>query len=91
MDLEAARKALCRRAIVLDIGGFRPPDDPLASWFGRVTLAAEGEGWPTLPPTVDYPYREDASTRRSRAATPATITAVMQIEATNTYSAMTMS
>ena len=47
MNLDAAKEALRRRAIVLDIGGFRPPDDPLASWFGRVNVAAPGEGWPT--------------------------------------------
>lgn len=46
MNLEAAKEALRRRAIVLEIGGFRPPDDPLTSWFGRVNFAAEGEEWP---------------------------------------------
>ena len=47
MNLDAARQALHRRAIVLEMGGFRPPDDPLASWFGRVSCAAPGEDWPT--------------------------------------------
>jgi len=47
MDLEAAKAALRRRAIVLEIGGFRPPDDARTSWFGRVNFAAEGEDWPT--------------------------------------------
>ena len=46
MNLESAKKALRRRAIVLDIGGFRPPDDPATSWFGRVNFAADGEDWP---------------------------------------------
>ena len=32
------------RAIV---GGFRPPADPFASWFGKVCVAAAGEDWPT--------------------------------------------
>ena len=47
MNLESAKEALRRRAIVLEIGGFRPPDDPLTSWFGRVNFAANGEDWPT--------------------------------------------
>ncbi len=46
MNLEAAKLALRRRAIVLEIGGFRPPDNADASWFGRVNLAREGEVWP---------------------------------------------
>lgn len=46
MNLEAAKEALRRRAILFEIGGFRPPGDPCASWFGRVGFAAEGEGWP---------------------------------------------
>ena len=37
---------MARRAIVLDIGGFRPPNDPRASWFGVVNFAQAGEGWP---------------------------------------------
>ena len=44
MDVTAS---LRRRAIVLEIGGFRPPTDPLASWFGRVTVRRPGEEWPT--------------------------------------------
>lgn len=47
MNFEAAKIALRRRAIALEIGGFRPPDDPFASWFGRVSFAAHGEQWPT--------------------------------------------
>jgi uncharacterized protein YwqG len=35
-----------RRAIAYEIGGFRPPEDPMASFFGRVNFAANGEGWP---------------------------------------------
>ena len=48
MKLDAARTALRRRAIVLEIGGFRPPDNPFASWFGRVNFAANGERWPII-------------------------------------------
>ena len=46
MKLEAAKEALRRRAVVFEIGGFRPTDDFLMSWFGRVSFAAEGEDWP---------------------------------------------
>jgi hypothetical protein len=46
MNRSDAKLALGRRAIVLDIGGFRPPEDPRASWFGRVNLGAAGEAWP---------------------------------------------
>jgi uncharacterized protein YwqG len=44
--IEELRKRLARRAIVLEIGGFRPPENPLASWFGRVNVSAPGEAWP---------------------------------------------
>lgn len=46
MKAREAKRALQRRAIVLDLGGFRPPEDPRVSWFGRVNLAAPGETWP---------------------------------------------
>jgi Domain of unknown function (DUF1963) len=36
-----------RPACVAQVGGFRPSEDPLASWFGRVQVALPGEGWPT--------------------------------------------
>jgi Domain of unknown function (DUF1963) len=36
-----------RPACVAQVGGFRPPQDPLASWFGRVRVALPGESWPT--------------------------------------------
>jgi hypothetical protein len=45
--LEAVRARLRRRAIRMEIGGFRPPDGSGGSWFGRVNLALPGEGWPT--------------------------------------------
>lgn len=45
MDIRAAIR---KRAIVLEVGGFRPPDDPMASWFGRVTVAGRDEAWPTM-------------------------------------------
>lgn len=31
----------------MEIGGFRPSTEPMASWFGRVNLAAQDEEWPT--------------------------------------------
>jgi hypothetical protein len=36
-----------RPACIAQVGGFRPPQDLLASWFGRVRVALPGEGWPT--------------------------------------------
>jgi uncharacterized protein YwqG len=35
-----------RKAIVLNVGGFRSPDNPLASWFGEVRFCAKEESWP---------------------------------------------
>jgi hypothetical protein len=40
-------EALQRPALVAELGGFRPPGDPFASWMGRVRVALPGEGWPT--------------------------------------------
>jgi hypothetical protein len=36
-----------RPASVAQVGGFRPPQDPLASWAGRVRVALPDEDWPT--------------------------------------------
>ncbi len=47
MELEDAKRRLVRRAIQFEIGGFRPPESPDASWFGSVKLASPDEGWPT--------------------------------------------
>lgn len=67
MAEEAFRRRTQRPAVVLDIGGFRPPADPLASWFGRVSALGRGEPWPThagvpLAPLAqvnlaDFPFR----------------------------------
>ncbi|MDH4203036.1 MAG: DUF1963 domain-containing protein [Phycisphaerae bacterium] len=35
-----------RKASIAQIGGFRPPDDSLCSWFGDVFVCKEGEEWP---------------------------------------------
>jgi uncharacterized protein YwqG len=44
--IEEFRNQFDRKAIVMEIGGFRPSDDLTASWFGRVNLGAIGESWP---------------------------------------------
>ena len=44
--LDQFRSAIRRRAICLEIGGIRPPDNPIASWFGRVGFALPEETWP---------------------------------------------
>ena len=36
-----------REASVGEVGGFRPPEDPLCSWFGDVLVCKEGEQWPS--------------------------------------------
>ncbi|MEW6304320.1 MAG: DUF1963 domain-containing protein [Verrucomicrobiota bacterium] len=46
MNIESIASQLRRRAIVLEIGGFRPPESRAASWFGRVNFALPGESWP---------------------------------------------
>ncbi len=45
-SLQRLRKPFARRAVLLEIGGFRPPENPLSSWFGRVNVALPGEEWP---------------------------------------------
>lgn len=46
MQYDAFIQKLAKRAVIMQIGGFRPSDDPLASWFGKVNVAAPGESWP---------------------------------------------
>jgi uncharacterized protein YwqG len=46
VKISAYREQLRRRAIRMQVGGFRPPDSPLVSWFGRVNVALPGESWP---------------------------------------------
>lgn len=36
---------LCKASVGV-VGGFRPPEDPLCSWFGDVLVCKEGEIWP---------------------------------------------
>jgi hypothetical protein len=46
VSIAELKTRLARRATIIEVGGFRPPDDPRASWFGRVNLALPGEAWP---------------------------------------------
>lgn len=46
MNKSKLKQQLARRAVVMEIGGFRPPEDPAASWFGKVNLALPGQSWP---------------------------------------------
>jgi hypothetical protein len=41
-DAERVRRTASKAVV----GGFRPPEDPLASWSGGVRVAAPGEKWP---------------------------------------------
>ena len=43
---EKFEKEIRKKASVFEIGGFRPPEDPLTSWFGKVNVALPGEEWP---------------------------------------------
>lgn len=49
------RRKIRRRAIQMEIGGFRPPDDPLSSWFGQVRFALPGETWPATDGLPMFP------------------------------------
>jgi uncharacterized protein YwqG len=40
------RGKIKRRAIVMEIGGFRPLENPKASWFGKVAFGLPDEEWP---------------------------------------------
>jgi len=44
--IEKFRQQIKRKAIVLDIGGFRPPKSPVSSWFGKVLFCNPNEDWP---------------------------------------------
>ncbi|HYX69815.1 MAG TPA: DUF1963 domain-containing protein [Terriglobales bacterium] len=45
-NLEEFRRANTRKASVLQVGGFRPTLDPLASNFGGAPMGLPGEVWP---------------------------------------------
>ena len=42
------RETIKRRAIVMEIGGFRPSTDLKASWFGKVAFGLPDEEWPMI-------------------------------------------
>ena len=44
-DAFAALDSHLRKTSVAQVGGFRPLEDPLASWFGNVLVCKEGEAW----------------------------------------------
>jgi Domain of unknown function (DUF1963) len=46
VSIKGLKTRLARRAALIEVGGFRPPAEPWASWFGRVNLALPGETWP---------------------------------------------
>lgn len=48
MNKSAFVNQIVRRAIRLQVGGFRPADNPLASWFGKVLVADADENWPLV-------------------------------------------
>lgn len=46
-DIEKTfKEKIKKKAIRMQIGGFRPSEDKHASWFGKVNLCSKGEGWP---------------------------------------------
>jgi uncharacterized protein YwqG len=47
MNVEELEAKLRRKASRIVVGGFRPPEAPEASWFGRVRLAGPDEEWPS--------------------------------------------
>jgi len=64
--IKTLRRQLSRRASRAVVVGFRPPIDPLTSWFGKVNLATAGEDYPCwndaaptgLPPEIDESYHD---------------------------------
>ena len=45
-EIDDWKVRLSRPASLMVLGGFRPPEEPIASWFGRVTLQHPDESWP---------------------------------------------
>ena len=45
-EIDRLRQQLARKASKMIVGGFRPSNDPFASWFGRVKVALPHETWP---------------------------------------------
>ncbi|THB65898.1 MAG: DUF1963 domain-containing protein [Desulfovibrio sp.] len=59
MDRQVLAERLGRKAIVLEVGGFRPEaslaENPLASWFGQVSAGRPDEKWPTHKSRAMWP------------------------------------
>lgn len=45
-EIDEWKVRLSRPASLAVLGGFRPPENPIASWFGKVTLQHPDESWP---------------------------------------------
>jgi uncharacterized protein YwqG len=45
-EYEQFETKIRRKATLLKVGGFRPSNDPYASWFGEVRFCARDETWP---------------------------------------------
>jgi hypothetical protein len=54
-EVFAQLDALLRKASIAEIGGFRPPDDPFASWFGGHAVALPDEPVPECDGTPMFP------------------------------------
>ena len=48
MNKSAFVNQIVRRAVRMKVGGFRPTDNPFASWFGKVLVAGADENWPLV-------------------------------------------
>lgn len=46
--MDEIRNKLRKKAIVLEIGGFRPSENHLSSWFGKANVCLPGESWPEM-------------------------------------------
>jgi uncharacterized protein YwqG len=46
MNKKQIAEKIARKAIRMKVGGFRPSDNPQASWIGKVLLAESDEKWP---------------------------------------------
>lgn len=44
--MDDLKQQLVRSGVKFELGGFKPSEDPLESWFGRVNVCAQGETWP---------------------------------------------
>ena len=57
-NIEEWKTRLCRPASRMLLGGFRPPEDLLVSWFGRVTLEEPNEAWPQSEGRLMWPLAQ---------------------------------